>query len=230
MLILRNQSTSDSEYNIIVNWSYLYISYSIIFDMKKGSGKIIVIFGFAIFALILIACIFILKNNKNNEEEKNIVGSLINEESTNDEDDSEKFVEKGSNEKITNSQTNPDLESGCIIKQISYSMINLNKTSTCNQYQDDICIDKTTECSIEVHNRDNEIAGFFEIELIFIEEGSNKEIPLDSKTSKFFLAPRSYNTFKDSINIQSTEQDGPANKNIICLFNTLEVPKGEVCY
>lgn len=197
--------------------------------MKKGSGKKIIIFWVIVFVLILITGIYVLKNNKLNQREKNIAGSLILEyqEDANDKNYSN-FLE--GNEEDMNSPTIQGSELGCITKQISYSMINLSKKSTCNQYQDDICIDKTTECSIEVHNRDNEIAGFFEIELIFTEEGGNKEIPLDSKTSRFFLKPMTYNVFKDSINIQSTEQDGPANKDITCLFNTLEVPKEKVCH
>ncbi len=197
--------------------------------MKKGSVKIIVIFVALIFLLILVAGIFILKDNKTNEGE-NIAGSLIKEEDKNDEDNVDlSEIDEESNSEDSDSQSTYDSELGCITKQISYSMINLNKTSTCNQYKEDICIDKTIECSIEVHNRDNEIAGFFEIELIFTEEGSNRENPFDSKTSRFFLEPGSYNIFKDSIDIQSTEQDGPANKNIICFFNTLKVPRGEVC-
>jgi len=195
--------------------------------MKKESKKIIVISVVLIFFIILVAGIFILKDNKNNEGKKNIAGSLIKEEDENDVDLSE--IDEEIDSEDNDFQTNYDSESGCITKQISYSMINLNKTSACNQYKNDICIDKTTECSIEVHNRDNKIEGFFEIKLTFIEEGGNKETPLDSKTSRFFLEPKSYNIFKDSINIKSTEQDGLANKNIICLFNTLEVPRGEVC-
>ena len=196
--------------------------------MKKGSGNIIVISIALILFIILVTGLFILKYNKDNQREKSIAGNLISEhqEDTNDKNYSD-FLD--SNKENMNSSTIQGSESECIEKQISYSMINLNKTSICNHYENEICTDKTVECSIEIHNRDNEVGGFFGVELIFIEEEENIENSLGTKTSRFFLGPMTHNTFKDSINIQGTEEDNLANKNINCLFNTLEVPRKMVC-
>lgn len=120
-------------------------------------------------------------------------------------------------------------DSGCLIRQISYSMINPNRTMICNEYQGETCINKTIDCSTEIHNRNSEVAGIFELKLIFLEEGENKENAIDTKISSFTLEPMNYEIFEEVISVQSIGEEGIANKNINCFFNTLQVPTKEVC-
>ncbi len=165
-----------------------------------------------------------LNFNKNQENNKNLSGSggIFKNENLNNN-------ELGSSGGSGGSSGGGSSSQNCIFKQISYSMINLNKTFVCNQFQGSICVDKTVTCSIVVENLDNEVNGFFDIKLIFLEEGKNQEYAFDSKTSRFFLNFGENHFFEDFTNIQSSGINGSANKNINCFFNTLEIPKKQVC-
>ena len=105
---------------------------------------------------------------KNNEQpsEKNTIEEINKEENlaetTNFNIENNKG---GSSESRTDS-----LNSECTIKKITYSMTDLNKTSICNEYDREICIDKTVDCKIKITNREEELTGFFQIELKTIEE------------------------------------------------------------
>ena len=120
-------------------------------------------------------------------------------------------------------------EAECITQQISYSLENINKLQTCNEYDEEICINKTVKCSIEIHNRDEEIQGDFEIGLIFVEKGKEKQDAFDSQIQIFNIAPQTNQKFIGLTNLQSTGQDGIANQNIDCLYNTISIPEKEIC-
>jgi len=118
----------------------------------------------------------------------------------------------------------------CQMEQIKYSLLNINKNSICNVEQNGICEDKTVNCDIEVHNDDNEASGLFKIELYFVESGKNISQAIDIKTGEFTISPFQLKLFQDLINIQSTGENGTANKKINCIFQTVEIPEKEVCY
>ena len=60
--------------------------------------------------------------------------------------------------------------SNCYEVSIAYSLLNINRTSTCNLEQSGVCVDKTVTCSIEVHNDDDAVAGTFNVELFYVEK------------------------------------------------------------
>jgi len=188
--------------------------------MKKMTRIFLVL----IFISILLGGIFfITKNNKNFLKINNVKNDSFNK----DNEESSETDTKSLSGWI--SRDTGEEDSNCQIKQITYSMINFNKSSVCNQQQENICIDKTVSCSIEVHNRDDGVQGFFEIELRFIKEGGEKEDAFEVKISEFSLSPETSKFVTGSTNIQSQGIDGLANQQINCFYNTLEVPQKEIC-
>lgn len=117
----------------------------------------------------------------------------------------------------------------CQEEQIAYSLLNINKTTNCNLEQSGICVDRTVSCSIEVHNDDSSVAGTFEIELFYVEQGKNKSQALDYEIKNFVINPLQFELFQDSTNIQSTGENGSANQEINCIFQMVDVPKKQVC-
>ena len=108
-------------------------------------------------------------------------------------------------------------------------MIDFNKTSVCNGYSLGNCVDRTVVCSVNIENKDSELTGEFEIELIFVETKKPEEDAFDKKILTLSLGPGQTRKISDSTRIQSTDQDGLANREINCLFNTLKVPQKEIC-
>ena len=194
-----------------------------------------------LFAIVLIVSVgfFVVKNNLTDKKDYNLFGSG-NENGDNENEPTGAVIseplnsgnERNAEDSASGQEESTDGQSSgteCYEGQISYSITNFNVTSICNAYDEEICLDKTVICSIEIHNMDDDISGFFEIKLLFVEEGGNLENPIDEKTSRFFLEPQDYNLFEDSINIQSSGQGGLANKEITCFYSTLEVPKKSFC-
>lgn len=197
--------------------------------------KIIIIALISLFFLITILAL--LYNNPN----ENIIKEIFNQK-TQDNPLSIKDSSNINNSKdiVENNQdTNPSKSSGegsssifsssCSNEQIVYSMIDFNKTSVCNEYSLGNCVDKTVACSVNVENKDSKLMGEFEIELIFVESKKLEEDAFDKKILTFSLGPGQTRKISDATRIQSAGQDGLANKEINCLFNTLKVPKKEVC-
>ncbi len=198
--------------------------------MNKG-----VMFIVLIFILILLAGLFFftksnqiskdsdgVEDNSINNQEDGIGNSRTNNNVDNTQTETEVGDTGGGGGEEANRE--PPSELDCPTIQITYSMINLNKTSVCNQNQSGICINKTVNCYIEIHNRETQGGGFFKVELRFLEEGKNKEDALKVKTSRFFLDAQQQEIFEEIITVQSFGEDGVANKKINCFFNTLEVP------
>jgi len=52
---------------------------------------------------------------------------------------------------------------------------------------------------------------------------------LSSETLIYSLAPRADKIFETSFNIISEGEDGDANKELSCSYDTLEIPRKEVC-
>lgn len=195
--------------------------------------KIIVIF-FVLILILLVGFFFInnnLSNNFTNPFWKKILGGEKSDAENNRGGASPGLGEEKNIEgyAVQEDDNTPEYNLDCRMRQISYSLINFNETTNCNQYQGEVCVDKTITCSIEIHNRDNEVGGVFELEFLFVEEGGNIGEPIERKTSEFFLEPLDYGVFEDSANIQSSGENGLANKEINCFYNTLKVPEKEVC-
>lgn len=117
----------------------------------------------------------------------------------------------------------------CFTQSVAYSLININKISICNLEQDGFCVDKTVSCSVEVHNDDSSVTGTFSVELYFVEKGKLKNESVDYELREFTISPNQFQLFEDSTNVQSTGENGTANQEINCIFQTTEVPTKEVC-
>jgi len=116
----------------------------------------------------------------------------------------------------------------CVREQISYSMVDFNKTELCNSYSGEICIDKTVFCDVEIQNRDS-AGGDFEVGLFFVERYQEMTDQFDSKIRMFQLGGGQDYFFNDTTNIQSSGADGLANKQINCYFISMIVPTKEIC-
>ena len=209
--------------------------------MKKKRNNIIFLLLILI-TILLIGSFFVLKKdkktqleintdenkNQNENDETNSLDEKNNIETT--EPNNELFGMPSTSSSDTEGSSSDSPSSlECLLKQINYAMINPNKISTCNSQQGEICIDKTIGCSIEVENRDDKITGLFEIQILFIEEGKTKEDAIEFMNSEILLSPNSKQIITGSTNIQSSGEDGPANNQINCFYNTLKVPQKEIC-
>ncbi|GEM_PF-2911643 len=208
---------------------------------RKGIPPILVIAG-----VIIIIAVFLILSMKTSPQKKEGEGSIFNSgkikgyknpESRDDYQNQNNELAENKDKVMKESGAGSSKDSDskkksiCTMKQISYSIINLNKTSVCNQNQGSICVNKTVSCSIEINNRDDETSGFFEVKMSFLEKGKDREKDgFGHKTSKFLLGPGEKYLFEGSTSIQSTGEDGLANKEINCFYNTIEVPKKEVCF
>jgi hypothetical protein len=207
--------------------------------MEKTKKRMIIIL-IVIIVLVLSAIIFLsitkkdeikkkiteMKESSSTEETSEDLG--INTQNENEQTETNAGGGGGDGDSAgSSSQSTPS--SNCQERQISYSMINPNKTSICNEYLGEICINKTTICSIEIENRDNEIGGLFKIEIIFVEKDLGRESGFYSEPLEYYIEPREKQIFEASTNIQSTGEEGLANKEINCFYTTKEIPKEQIC-
>ncbi len=198
--------------------------------------KILLIFLVIICILILIGGFFYLTStNEGKEAVKKIQKSfseIINKDQ--DKDDKSTYVPTsqgagGGGGDSGGAGGGSSSELTCITKSISYSILNIEKNSVCNEYQNETCLNKTITCSSEVHNRDLEISGFFEMELKFVEEIKNIGDPLETRTSRFFLNPGEYESLGETLTIIGTDENSSSNKIINCFHDTIEIPTKQVC-
>jgi len=210
--------------------------------MKRGT-KILII---SIVAIIIIAIVSVLIKEK--DSGNNIIENIINKIQDNSEDKNPDNTNTETTSSSSSTSSSTSTSSGgsgggggggssssgsspsCeIFEQITYSIEDINRTSVCNEYSLGNCVDKTTTCSANIKNRDSSTSGLFEIEIVFVESGKPQEDFFDSKTSSFTLSPGQLIEYTDFANIQSTGEDGLANKNINCFYNSISIPQKEAC-
>ncbi|MFH1585158.1 MAG: hypothetical protein ABIB79_00135 [archaeon] len=208
--------------------------------MEKGSVIIVgIILAIFFIVFLLVGIYLILKaNNPNLDEdikEKGLIDAIFGYEEDGSDPALQETEESTSSTGSSGSSgggggggggsTSSTSEGGELcFTDVSYSMKEHTKLSNCNQYDGEICIDKTVTCSIEVYNRDTTIGGNFRVELLFVEDKKGLEEALDSESFYFYLNPNSMNKIKGDTNIVSTGENGTANQIINCFFNTYEVP------
>lgn len=110
---------------------------------------------------------------------------------------------------------------GCTEKQISYSVKKVLKNSICNEWQDDKCISKRVNCSIEVQNLDETTSGNFEVKFQFLAEDEE----VDSIILNYFLNPYDIKIFEAISQIIGENAD----KEILCPYTTISIPEKKVC-
>ena len=124
-------------------------------------------------------------------------------------------------------QTNPQ-GNGCSEMQISYSLRNFIKNTTCNSFDGEICVDKTSRCSLEVQNLDDGTTGIFTIKFTHFELQDQNNI-LETEPVSFTLSPDQMKIFESETQIQSSGVEGNANKDISCTFFSEQIPKKVIC-
>ncbi|MBI3622883.1 hypothetical protein HY212_02270 [Candidatus Pacearchaeota archaeon] len=206
--------------------------------------KFMIVIG--LLALVGVVIFFILSQNNKDKGIRNVINEVFGgkdnsgnlDNSTNNNDGQTNNFDKGSNSGLGSSggsgsggsgDQGSSSGAGCIKSQISYSLENIKVEQTCNAFNGEICTDKTVKCSIEVHNLDNGIGGNFGVRVSFVEEGKETESQLDAKSANFIIGPNEFKQYNESINLHGSNENDPPNKNIKCLYVTLEVPKQEVC-
>jgi hypothetical protein len=199
-----------------------------------------------VLGLIIASTIYFLKAPGDNSL-KSLINSIISDSEKNNENPPQEFASNGDESEISDGSGNTKSSSsgsgtgsggsessennnGCFKKQISYSLVNPKTNSTCNEYDGEICIDKTIKCSVEINNRDQEFEGIFKVEMDFVEKGKDRATSLiETRTKETRIPPLGMEVFEETLNLQSTGQDGIANKGVDCFYNTLENPYAEIC-
>lgn len=111
----------------------------------------------------------------------------------------------------------------CSTEQISYSLYKISKISTCLNYQNEICIEKTAACSVTVQNLDYVISGEFQID--FILKDTLTEQIIQQETLQATIGPRKEQTLKKTFQVASPD----AGKELTCDIFTKKVPTKTVC-
>jgi len=145
--------------------------------------------------------------------------SETNLESNNKEISSEKT--KGNEEPESSG-----IARGCIMERISFALKDFNSNSNCEEFNNEICIKKTINCTVLTENLDNSIGGLFRIRIAFLENNIKFQETIKEKQ----LSPKESTTLSAFMEIESNGTDGRANKVISCDFNSIEIPQREVCY
>ncbi|MEK6895222.1 MAG: hypothetical protein AABX48_01760 [Nanoarchaeota archaeon] len=145
----------------------------------------------------------------NNQQEENSIGGQTQNQASNE-----------NSEALTPTQNS----SSCSLQQISYSLKNFQQNVTCLESQNNLCISKQINCSMEVHNLDYTLSGTFTIRYSEIYEENGNKIEIDSSKSSQNISPH---TFKIFSTFFTNNQN--AEKNLECSFNTTEIPKKEIC-
>ena len=116
----------------------------------------------------------------------------------------------------------PHSAGGC---RFSYAFDDIDIVSECKEFNGNICTKKTINCSVNVENLEESLGGLFKIKLSFLEnkvlfQEVYKEKNLSSKESE---------TMSSLIEIESSGEDGRANKDLSCVITSVEIPRKEVC-
>ncbi|MBI2045128.1 hypothetical protein HYT23_03655 [Candidatus Pacearchaeota archaeon] len=117
----------------------------------------------------------------------------------------------------------------CYNQQISYSIQDIQKNSVCLIQIKKSCDKQYLNCSAEVHNLDVLVAGDFELDIIFydISKGINNSIYTISK--KLTLGPGEFETIRGEYTSSYNPFAVSLPPDLDCSFNTVKVPKKEVC-
>jgi hypothetical protein len=210
-------------------------------ESKRGSVKVFLLAVIIFVAtIIIISLVFFIVSPENNPVRK--IAENLKLISPNDKNSGEEDIFYNGDELPFgggsgggggggggSSETGGNSESNCNIIPILYAISNINRIYNCNEYDGEICLDKMVTCSAEIRNNNNALGGNFELKLYFVEDGKDQSQALKSTSFSYNLGPSEYASMQDYARITSVGIDGAANKDINCLFNTLNVPEEEVC-
>jgi hypothetical protein len=115
----------------------------------------------------------------------------------------------------------------CVMQEVAYSASNFISSSVCNEFHGEVCEDRSVECSIRIKNLDFNVGGVFEIEFRFFDEFTEEEFY--SSSFEQIIDPRGDYVFTYTYDVQSTGENGIANRGIDCFYSTVSIPEKEVC-
>lgn len=118
--------------------------------------------------------------------------------------------------------------SSCITRLAKYSLTTIDSIQTCNEFDGEICLNKTISCSTNIAN-DDIVKVVFDMELLFVQSETNKEDNLKTQTAKYLLEPSQSIIMQGNLNINSEGESGVANQKINCFFNTIKDIEAEIC-
>ncbi len=114
----------------------------------------------------------------------------------------------------------------CMDIQIPYGLKDFLQKETCNEYSGGICIDKSINCSLIVHNIHTSVSGIFKIRFTLFKKGTSET--LDYSTIDIHLGPDNFERMDFIFNLKNSEGKN-ATEEIECKFFTETVPKERVC-
>ncbi len=130
----------------------------------------------------------------------------------------------GSSQSESSSVPSPSQQTeNCNPSQVPYALENLEVASICNVLEEEICIDRTTSCSLDVTNLHNTAGGQFTIIFSYTDANQQTYI-IDTETISFNIAPQETLIFESETNVQSQGSQGDANRETTCSFSSEEIP------
>lgn len=199
--------------------------------------KRVILIGVIILVLICIIIFLIktewLKINVNSSEEnypkQNLEKEINYEEGdlnkSNNSENLEKVLKISGGEGGDSSDSMGDsseIKESCELVQISYSLKNFESKEECLQEEVEECISKQINCTIEIHNLDEQI-GSFELGLVLFKEENSESI--DYLTLLKDVEGKKFEKVSWSFNVEGNN----ANEDLSCAFKTTLVPKKEIC-
>ncbi|MCH7851028.1 MAG: hypothetical protein IH845_05285 [Nanoarchaeota archaeon] len=116
-------------------------------------------------------------------------------------------------------------EGSCINLQISYALKNFNETFSCLAYVNGKCVSLSANCSMEINHLD-------------IDVGPREFVVRYDLTDKFTEEILGTNLFQETIEFEESilftaefnlEDANGINENLECAFETIIIPRKEVC-
>lgn len=117
----------------------------------------------------------------------------------------------------------------CRIEQTSYSIEDIISSFDCLEENNSICTKKELNCSVEVNNLDGETSGTYDINFIFYEKGTLSNNSITNIIQSVYVTKGSKKRTQVSTILESFGEEGNANKDLLCTYETLSVPTKEIC-
>jgi hypothetical protein len=190
---------------------------------------------FIVCSIIVVGLSLILKTEDKEKENTNIQANSKNTNSynqdskevtsnTSDIDYGDGLVSSGAGSSSSSSGGSSSSSGGSQSEEttgmkvrIPYALENFNTIEECLEYDNQVCIKKTTTCQLNLKNLDKEVSGNFEIRFSVL-DSYNEEINYDNIRN---YVPASFDQeFVASFNILGNQ----ARENITCIQEMIAVP------
>ncbi|RMD65859.1 hypothetical protein D6817_05345, partial [Candidatus Pacearchaeota archaeon] len=124
----------------------------------------------------------------------------------------------------SSTNSNPQCE-----QQISYSIENTSSVNNCLAQEGDVCTQRQVVCTAYVHNFDSSVSGVFGLKINFFAVDQGPQNIIASAERSANVPAGALTMFQSTQTFESTGQDGLANKEISCVYQTTHVPTRNIC-